>query len=114
MGDGEFIGNGSIHWKIDHGAQQDMDIQINDANPVNRDHGVNVKRRVRGKDPRRELANETLEVELRFETVDQARDALELAKGTANNKAGYVYVTVVVSAPRRANPNHPPDVRVHW
>ena len=115
MGDGEFIGNGSIHWKIDHGAQQDMDIQINDNPQVTRDHGVNVKRRVRGRDPRRVVPNGKMQVELRFATVDEARDALETAKGTANNKNGQVYVTVIVDAPQRAaGGDYPPDVRVIW
>jgi hypothetical protein len=113
MGEGEFVGNASIHWKIDHRANQDMDIQINDGQQVTRPHGVNVKRRVRGNDPRRER-DDTFEVEMRFDNRADAEAALTKALNELDRKDGEVYATVIVPAPRRPHPPQRPDVRVNW
>ena len=112
MGDGEFVGNQSIHWRMRHANDLD-DIRLDDNHLPNNRRGVSLaKRRVHGRDTDREL-NDVFEVTLRFDNPDQADAALKTAPREVLGHG--TYVTITVPAPRRANPNTPrPDVRVHW
>lgn len=114
MGDGEFIGNQSIHWRIDHGQAQNLTVvQGSDDRPT-RDHEVRLNRRVQGRDPRR---GDQFRVVLRFDSVLQAQQALDDALKSMDGKdAANVYVTVTLPALRRTNPANPPapEVRVSW
>ena len=114
MGDGEFIGNASIHWKIRHQADLD-DIRLDDNHVPNNRKGVSLaKRRVHGRDPDRELAN-LFEVTLRFDDIGDAQTAFADAIAGATKVGNEYYVTVRLPAPQRANPNVPrPDVKVRW
>lgn len=114
MGYGQFVGNGSVHWRVDHEAGRDMDMDASDDAPTQY-HRVHVKRRIQGSDPTR---GDAFSVTLRFDSREQAeqafKDALAGLNGAKDPKN--VYVTVQVPALRRPNATAAPDpeVRVRW
>jgi len=84
MGDGEFSGNGSVYWSIDHGDGADLKVKTNDSNrpPKNGTTNVHVKTKANGRDPidvadvgKRKGHTGKFRVRLRFESNTAAQGA---------------------------------------
>ncbi len=113
MGNGEFVGNESIHWRIRH--RDDLDEIQRDAKRVQKPRkGINVSKNVlHGRDPDRERTN-TFEVRMRFDSRADAENALAKALAALSGGDGAIYATVIVPAPVRPDPPDDPDVNVTW
>ncbi len=86
MGDGEFSGNGSVYWSIDHEDGADLKVKTNDSNrpPKNGTTNVHVKTKANGRDPipvadvgKKKGHTGKFRVTLRFESKTAAQDAAE-------------------------------------
>lgn len=127
MGDGEVVGNLSVHWKIDHGTGAAAPLIVNQGNP-NRpvgNHHVNTTDKAQGRDPKpvgqvrgthKNAKDGYFGVRLRFESAADANTAFQEALAAPLNVAGGFYVEVNVRAIERPNPNAAPDaeVKIEW
>jgi len=123
MGDGEFSGNGSVYWSIDHGDGADLKVKTNDSNrpPKNGTTNVHVKTKANGRDPipvadveRAKGHPGKFRVTLRFQSETAAQDA---ARGATPVYDGTVWTLVLdVPAIARQNPDDAPasEIRVDW
>ena len=123
MGDGEFSGNGSVYWSIDHEDGADLKVKTNDSNrpPKNGTTNVHVKTKANGRDPipvadvgRVKGHPGKFRVTLRFQSETAARDA---ARGATPVYDGTVWTLVLdVPAIERQNPDDAPasEIRVDW
>lgn len=113
MGEGEFIGNGSVHWKVNHG-NRNMEARPDNGRVRGRE-GVNTSQQnINGRDRR---SGGEFTVVLRFNSRQQAEAAMKdgLA-GLDETDPNNVYMTVRLPLLQRPNPDDAPDpeVRVRW
>ena len=121
MGDGEFSGNGSVHWSLDHGDGQQVRVKQNEPRrPRNGDaHNVATDQKVLGRDVR---TVQFFDVKLRFESKADARTQLQAALAAVDRAAdGSSFfldfrVPATVNGAQRSDPDTGPrpDVGVHW
>jgi hypothetical protein len=113
MGDGEFVGNASVHWKINH-DNRNMDARQGNGRVRGRE-GVNTdNRNVHGRDRR---GGDEFTVVLRFNSRQQAEAAMRDGLGGLDDKdPNNVYMTLRLPLLQRANPDDAPDpeIRVRW
>jgi len=122
MGDGEFSGNGSVYWSIDHEDGADLKVKTNDPNrpPKNGSTNVHTKTKANGRDPipvadvgKKKGHPGKFRLTLRFQNEDAARDAA----GATPVFDGTVWTLVLdVPAIARQNPDDAPasEIRVDW
>jgi hypothetical protein len=133
MGNGEVIGNGSVHWTIQHddspgGKRLVARAEGNIEHDVLGNDEVNVYDGARGCDPI-PVANVgegkghrgKFRVKLRFKVLKDAQDALGQALKSIGNEAGLfvVEIDVPVYTPPRSksdvrNGRPPAEVRIDW
>jgi hypothetical protein len=125
MGDGEFSGNGSVYWSVDHEDGADLKVKINDSNrpPKNGTTNVHTKTKANGRDPipvadvgKKKGHTGKFRVRLRFESDVAAQDARNGA--TVSQDAATRTWTLVLDVPviARNNPDDDPpsEIRVDW
>jgi hypothetical protein len=121
MGDGEYVGNASVHWSIDYGNGQKVRVKENEPRRPRKgdDHNVSTDIKVLGRD---EKTVQSFEVTLRFESRTEARRQLDAAIDAVNRAAeGTSFfltfkVPATVNGTQRSDPDTGPrpDVGVHW
>jgi hypothetical protein len=125
MGDGEFSGNGSVYWSIDHEDGADLKVKTNDSNrpPKNGTTNVHTKTKANGRDPipvadvgKKKGHTGKFRVKLRFESEAAAQDALNRATPALDNTTGRWTLVVDVPVVARNQPDDPPasEIRVDW
>src|SRR4051812_17037379 len=108
MGNGEVVGNQSVHWKIDHDKGSKKP-KVNTARPdrPTGDDEVNADRYVMGRDPVDVATigkgkNGYFNVRLRFDSLAQARAETERALTAAKEDGrGHFYLELDIRAIRR-------------
>lgn len=124
MGNGEVVGNQSVHWKIDHekGTKKPT-VNTNRADRPTGDDEVNADRQVMGRDPVDPKAigkgerKGYFNVRLRFDSPAEANAELQKAARTIKEDgAGHWYVVLDVRAVIRAHADDKPpaEVRIDW
>ena len=123
MGEGNYGGNGSVHWSIDHEDHQDLKVKNNTTGrPKKTDpDNVHVKTKALGRDGKN---IEFFDVTVRFEQqqnpspVAQLTSALQQALAASPGTSFFVTfrVPATVNGTPRSNPDEQlwPDVRVRW
>jgi hypothetical protein len=124
MGGGEFIGNGSVYWSVDHEDGADLKVKMNDSNrpPKNGSTNVHTKKKANGRDPipvgdvgKKKGHPGNFRVTLRFPSERAAQAAASGAKPSGNDAVGW---TLVFDVPviGRDDPDDSPasEVRVDW
>lgn len=126
MGDGEFSGNGSVHWQITHdddggNARPLTSRQGQTGHPTTADD-INVATTARGKDGvalanvgRRKGHRGKFRVRLRFENIQDANNAAAAAQNVMFENGMYVLV-LDVPVIDRSVPGEPPpaEVKIDW
>jgi hypothetical protein len=124
MGEGNYGGNGSIYWSVDHQNGRGLRIRRNDGERPRKGDPSNVHTKeclMHGRDePDREV--QYFDVTLRFEAgqspapMAQLRKALEQAKGARGSFFVKFKVPATVDKKQRKTPGQKPwpDVRVQW
>ena len=114
MGYGEVSGNQSVHWKICHdkGSKKVKVNHNNDSRPIGDDE-VNIDKDLHGRDPKQV---DHFQVRLRFNSPEEATQAVQAGTAKISSEGGSYYVTLSVPAYKRAHPDDPPpaDVRIDW
>jgi len=121
MGDGEYVGNASVHWGIDHGDGQRVRVKQDEGRrPRNGDqHNVSTDTKVFGRDAK---IIQNFDITLRFESKADARKQLEAALAAvdaAPNGTSFFLsfkVPATINGTQRTDPDTGPrpDVAVHW
>jgi len=121
MGDGEYVGNASVHWSVDHADGRKVRVQQNHGRrPRNGDQfDVASDNKVFGRDAK---TVQHFDVTLRFESKADARKQLDAAIDAVNRAAdGTSFfltfkVPATVNGTQRTDPDTGPrpDVGVHW
>jgi hypothetical protein len=121
MGDGEYVGNASVHWSVDHEDGQKVKVKQDEPRrPRNGDpHSVSTDTKVYGRDAR---AVQHFDVTLRFESKADARTqllaALAAVDAAANGSSFFLNfkVPATINGVQRTDPDAGPrpDVGVHW
>jgi hypothetical protein len=126
MGYGEVIGNASVHWTIAHEDDSGTTIALSPKqgrghHPKN-GHDVHVDQTAKGCDPievtevgRRKGHAGKYRVRLRFERMQDAREAAAHVQQVVNEDGMYVLV-IDVPAIRRGDPDDKPsaEIRIDW
>jgi hypothetical protein len=126
MGYGEVIGNASVHWTVahedDNGAAMALSPKPGRAQHPKTGHDVHVDRSAKGCDPvevtdvgRRKGHAGRYRVRLRFERMQDAKDAAAHVQQIVNEDGMYVLV-IDVPAIRRNDPEDRPaaEIRIDW
>jgi hypothetical protein len=121
MGDGEYVGNASVHWRVDHANGQRLRVQQNHAQrPRNRDaFDVASDTKIHGRDA---STVQHFDVTLRFESKTDARAQLQAALAAVDvapdNTSFFLSfrVPATVNGQQRTDPDSGPrpDVGIHW
>ena len=123
MGEGNYGGNGSVHWSIDHeNGGKDLRVKTNELKrPKKGEDDIHIKNAVYGRDDKQA---EYFDVTLRFEQgqnpnpVSQLMSALQQATSAAAGASFFVTfrVPATVNGVHRPSPEEQlwPDVRVRW
>jgi hypothetical protein len=121
MGDGEYVGNASVHWSVDHGDGNKVKVKQDEPRRPRRgdQYTVSTDTRVLGRD---EKTIESFDVTLRFESKADARTQLQAAMAAvdaAPNGASFFLTFTVPATVNGTQRNDPdtgprPDVGVHW
>jgi hypothetical protein len=121
MGDGEYVGNASVHWSVDHGDGNKVKVKHDEPRrPRSGDrHNVSTDTKVLGRDAK---TIESFDVTLRFESKADARTQLQAAMATVDAAPNGVSFFLTFTVPATVNGtqrNDPdtgprPDVGVHW
>jgi hypothetical protein len=121
MGGGEYVGNASVHWSVDHEDGQKVKVkQEEPRRPRNGDsHSVSTDTKVFGRDPK---TIEHFDVTLRFESKADARAQLQAAlaavDAAANGTSFFLSFKVPATVNEKQRPDPDigprPDVGVHW
>jgi hypothetical protein len=126
MGDGEFSGNGSVHWQITHdddgGNPRALTARQGQGNHPTTADDINVTERARGRDGvqvlnvgRRKGHRGKFRVRLRFEKIEDARNAAAGAQNVMLENGMYVLVLDVPVIDRTIPGDAPPaEVKVDW
>ncbi len=123
MGNGEVVGNQSVHWKIDHDkGEKKLKVNPNRPDRPTGDDEVNVDKAAMGRDPIPVATigkgkNGYFNVRLRFDSIDQARTETEKAlRALKDDGKGNFYLQVDIRALNRAHPDDAPpaEVRIDW
>jgi hypothetical protein len=126
MGDGEFSGNGSVHWQVTHdddtGNPRPLTAKQGQTSHPTTADDINVKERARGRDGV-EIANVgkrkghrgKFRVRLRFETIEDARNASAAAQNVMFENGMYLLVLDVPVIDRGTAGDPPPaEVKIDW
>ena len=121
MGGGEYVGNASVHWSVDHEDGQKVKVKQDEPRrPRNGDqHTVSTDTKVLGRDAK---TVKQFDVTLRFESKSDARTQLGaalVAVDAAPNGASFFLtftVPATVNGTQRTDPDTDPrpDVGVRW
>ena len=121
MGGGEYVGNASVHWSIDHEDGKKVKVKQDEPRrPRNGDQfTVSTDSKVFGRDAK---TIQSFDVTLRFESKADARTQLQAALAAvdaAPNGASFFVsfkVPATVNGTQRTDPDTGPrpDVGVHW
>ena len=113
MGSGEFVGNQSVHWKIDHGTDEELYVDLDGDGIPDKPNNVKIKKCVHGCDGKR---TETFTVRLRFDSAAQASERLASALKQIDAGKDGAYITVELPCLRRkkADDSPAPEVSVRW
>jgi hypothetical protein len=121
MGGGEYVGNASVHWSVDHEDGQKFRVKQDEPRrPRNGDqHNVSTDGKVFGRDAK---SIQNFDVTLRFESKADARAQLQAAlaavDAAANGTSFFLSfkVPATVNGMQRTDPDMGPrpDVGVHW
>jgi hypothetical protein len=121
MGDGEIIGNLSVHWSIAHDDGQPLRVKQNETRrPTGNDpHNVATGTKAQGRDPK---SVDYFDVMLRFESKADATTQLQSAlAAVANAQADSSFFinfrvpATVNGVPRQSPDSGPrPDVGIKW
>jgi hypothetical protein len=126
MGDGEFSGNGSVHWQITHdddaGNAKPLNAKQGQANHPTTADDINVASRARGRDGvavanvgKRKGHRGKFRVRLRFENIQDAKNASAAAQDVMLESGMYVLVLDVPVIDRAVAGEPPPaEVKVDW
>lgn len=125
MGDGEFSGNGSVYWSIDHEDGADLKVKTNDPNrpPKNGTTNVHTKTKANGRDPipiadvgKKKGHPGRFRVKLRFESNAAAQGARNGATVSQDAATGAWTLALDVPVIARNNPDDDPpsEIRVDW
>ena len=125
MGGGEYSGNGSVYWTIDHEDGADLRVKVNNSNrpPKNGTTNVHTKTKAQGRDAidvadvgKQKGHTGKFRVRLRFESNAGAQDALRGATPFFDGVTGMWTLVLDVPVIPRAEPDHgpAPEVRVDW
>lgn len=125
MGDGEFSGNGSVYWIVDHEDGADLKVKDKDTTRPGKGGGTNlhVKTKAQGRDPipvadvgKKKGHAGSFRVRLRFQSQAAAQQAASAVKLSLDNATGMWTLEVDVPVIGRDNPDDPPasEVRVDW
>lgn len=126
MGDGEFSGNGSVHWQITHdddgGNARPLTARQGQSNHPTTADDINVASRARGRDAvtlanvgRRKGHRGKFRVRLRFENIQDAKNAAAAAQSVMFENGMYVLVLDVPVIERATADDPPPaEVKVDW
>ena len=126
MGYGEFVGNGSVHWTLAHEDETGTTIQLSPkhgrgSHPKTA-HDLHIDRACKGCDPiglkdvgRRKGHAGKYRVRLRFERMEDAKEAAARVQQIVNEDGMYVLVIDVPTVPRE-DPDEGPaaEIRVDW
>src|SRR4030095_1388810 len=98
MGGGEFIGNGSVYWSVDHEDGADLKVKTNDSNrpPKNGNTNVHTKTKANGRDPipvedvgkKKDHAG-NFRVTMRFPSERAMQDAINKATRSGNDATSW-------------------------
>jgi hypothetical protein len=121
MGGGEYVGNASVHWSVDHEDGQAVRVKQNEPRRPRRGdaHNVSTDVKVFGRD---EKSVESFDVTLRFESkadaLRQLQEATKAVNGASDGKSFFLTfkVPATVNGTQRNDPDTEPrpDVKVHW
>jgi hypothetical protein len=125
MGDGEFSGNGSVYWTIDHEDGADLKVKDKDDGRPTKNGGTNVhiKSKAHGRDAlavadvgKKKGHTGKFRVRLRFESSTGAQDALRGATPFLDSATGMWTLVLDVPVIPRDTPDDGPasEVRVDW
>ena len=125
MGGGEYSGNGSVYWTVDHEDGADLKVKDRDPGrpPKNGSTNVHVKTKAQGRDPiavadvgRRKGHTGKFRVKLRFESNTAAQDAFKGAAPFFDATTGMwtLVLDVPVIARDDADDGPASEVRVDW
>jgi hypothetical protein len=125
MGDGEFSGNGSVYWSIDHEDGADLKVKVNDSSrpPKNGTTNVHTKTKANGRDPipvadvgTKKGHPGKFRVTLRFQSEDAAKAASKGATPVFDDQTRMWTLQFDVPAIARQNPDDAPakEIRVDW
>lgn len=126
MGDGEFSGNGSVHWQITHdddmGNPRALTAKQGQTPHPTVDDDINVSERARGKDGvslanvgKRKGHRGKFRVRLRFERIEDAKNAAAGAQTIMLENGMFVLVLDVPVIDRSTAGDPPPsEVKVDW
>ena len=125
MGDGEFSGNGSVYWSIDHEDGADLKVKVNDASrpPKNGTTNVHTKTKANGRDPipvgdvgKKKGHTGKFRVKLRFESNTAAQEARHGATPFFDSTTGMWTLVLDVPVIARDDPDDGPasEIRVDW
>ncbi|HET9384864.1 MAG TPA: hypothetical protein VFO67_06930 [Gemmatimonadales bacterium] len=122
MGNGQVVGNQSVHWKFDHQSGAPLTVNQNNPNRPSGNHHVNMSDKAQGRDPKNV---DYFDVTLRFEAqrgrpdpVAQLNEALKVAGAAAAGTSFFVTfkVPAKVNGSNRPSPDQPPgpDIGIEW
>ena len=121
MGGGEYVGNASVHWSVDHEDGQKVRVKPDEPRrPRNGDQfSVSTDSKVFGRDAK---TIQSFDVTLRFESKADAREQLQKAvaavDAAANGTSFFLNfkVPATVNGSQRPDPDTGPrpDVGVRW
>ena len=125
MGGGEFIGNGSVYWSVDHEDGADLKVKTNDSNrpPKNGTTNVHTKTKANGRDPipvadvgKRKGHTGEFRVKLRFQSNAAAQAAANGATPFFDATTNMWTLVLDVPVIAREDPNDGPasEIRVDW
>jgi hypothetical protein len=126
MGFGEYTGNLSVHWSVMHEDDKGQEVQLaarsGQASHPKKAHDVHVEKGARGRDPvspgdvgRRKGHSGHFRVRLRFERMQDAKQAAAAAQNVMFENGMFVLVLDVPVIPRADADDPPPsEVRVDW
>lgn len=126
MGYGQYTGNMSVHWSVTHEDDRGQGVKLaarqGKASHPTKAHDVHVDNCVRGRDPvdpqevgRRKGHTGRFRVRLRFERMQDAREAAAAAQ-TVMFEDGMFVLVLDVPVIKRGSADDPPpsEVRVDW
>ena len=125
MGDGEFSGNGSVYWSIDHEDGADLKVKTNDSNrpPKSGTTNVHIKKKANGRDPIdvADVGNKKghpgkFRVRLRFQSNTAAQGAASGAAPFFDATTNMWTLVLDVPVIARKDPDDGPvsEIRVDW